>query len=59
MSYRGGARNLPLLPSAELQVHVLDVGPVDGDSILIISPSGQTVLIDAGDVGKERSCSTL
>ena len=45
----------PPAPSgAELQVHILDVGPVDGDSILIISPTGQTVLIDAGDVGKEK-----
>jgi beta-lactamase superfamily II metal-dependent hydrolase len=33
---------------------VLDVGPVEGDSILIISPTGKTVLIDAGDVGKGK-----
>jgi competence protein ComEC len=38
----------------ELQVHILDVGPVDGDSILIISPSGKSVLIDAGDTGKGK-----
>lgn len=45
----------PPAPSgAELQVHILDVGPADGDSILIISPTGRTVLIDAGDVGKEK-----
>jgi competence protein ComEC len=38
----------------ELQVHVLDVGPVDGDAILIISPTGKSLLIDAGDAGKEK-----
>lgn len=38
----------------ELQVHVLDVGPVEGDSILIIAPGGKTVLIDAGDTGKGK-----
>jgi competence protein ComEC len=38
----------------ELQVHVLDVGPVNGDSILIISPAGKTVLVDAGDTGKGK-----
>lgn len=38
----------------ELQIHVLDVGPIEGDSILIISPAGKTVLIDAGDAGKGK-----
>jgi len=38
----------------ELQVHILDVGPVNGDSILIISPAGKAVLIDAGDAGKGK-----
>lgn len=38
----------------ELQVHILDVGPVEGDSILIISPTGTSVLIDAGDTNKGK-----
>ena len=38
----------------ELQVHILDVGPINGDSILIISPTGTTVLVDAGDTGKGK-----
>src|SRR4029079_15679755 len=44
----------PAASGGELQVHVLDVGPVNGDSILIISPSGKSVLIDAGDAGKGK-----
>jgi competence protein ComEC len=47
-------RSRPPKPSGELQVHVLDVGPVEGDSILIISPAGKSVLIDAGDAGKGK-----
>jgi len=39
----------------ELQVHVLDVGPVNGDSILITSPGGKHVLIDAGDTSKGKN----
>src|SRR5260370_24704410 len=38
----------------ELQIHVLDVGPVEGDSILIIAPGGKSLLIDAGDAGKGK-----
>ncbi|MGH9969973.1 MAG: ComEC/Rec2 family competence protein, partial [Pyrinomonadaceae bacterium] len=44
----------PPASGGELQVHVLDVGPINGDSILIISPTGKAVLIDAGDAGKGK-----
>lgn len=44
----------PPASGGELQVHVLDVGPGDGDSILIIAPGGKSVLIDAGDTGKGK-----
>jgi beta-lactamase superfamily II metal-dependent hydrolase len=47
-------RTRPPKPSGELQVHVLDVGPIEGDSILLISPTGKSVLIDAGDAGKGK-----
>lgn len=49
-------KSKPPAPSGgELQVFVLDVGPIDGDSILIISPSGKIVLVDAGDGSKGKS----
>jgi competence protein ComEC len=41
-------------PTGELRVHVLDVGPIEGDSILIIAPGGKSLLIDAGDAGKGK-----
>lgn len=44
----------PPASGGELQVHVLDVGPGDGDSILIIAPGGKSVLIDSGDTGKGK-----
>jgi beta-lactamase superfamily II metal-dependent hydrolase len=48
-------RQPPPPSGRELRVHVLDVGPVNGDSILIVSPSGQTVLFDAGDTTKGKA----
>lgn len=45
----------PPASGRELQVHVLDVGPINGDSILIVSPGGKTVLIDAGDTTKGKN----
>ena len=45
----------PPAPSGgELQIHVLDVGPVEGDSILVVTPGGKAVLVDAGDTGKGK-----
>jgi len=44
----------PPASGGELKVFVLDVGPVNGDSILILAPSGKSVLIDAGDAGKGK-----
>lgn len=44
----------PPPPSSELLVRVLDVGPVNGDSILITSAGGKTALIDAGDTTKGK-----
>ena len=45
----------PPASGGELRVHVLDVGPVEGDSILIESPAGQHILIDAGDSTKAKN----
>ena len=45
----------PPASGGELTIRVLDVGPIDGDSILITSPSGKTVLIDAGDTTKGKA----
>jgi competence protein ComEC len=47
-------RTRPPKPTGELQIHVLDVGPIEGDSILIIAPGGKSVLIDAGDAAKGK-----
>jgi competence protein ComEC len=45
----------PPASGGELTVRVLDVGPVNGDAILISSPAGKTVLIDAGDTTKGKA----
>src|SRR2546421_1701235 len=45
----------PKASGREMQVHMLDVGPIEGDSILVISPTGKSVLIDAGDAGKGKA----
>lgn len=47
-------RQPPTPSGKELRVFVLDVGPTDGDSILIISPEEKTVVIDAGDVNRGK-----
>jgi beta-lactamase superfamily II metal-dependent hydrolase len=45
----------PPASGGELTIRVLDVGPVNGDAILISSPSGKTVLIDAGDTTRGKT----
>ncbi|HEU4510329.1 MAG TPA: ComEC/Rec2 family competence protein [Pyrinomonadaceae bacterium] len=45
----------PPASGGELTVRVLDVGPINGDSILITSPSGKHVLVDAGDTTKGKA----
>jgi len=45
----------PSASGGELTIRILDVGPVNGDAILISSPSGKTVLIDAGDTTKGKA----
>jgi len=45
----------PPASGGELTIRILDVGPINGDSILITSPTGKTVLIDAGDTTKGKA----
>jgi beta-lactamase superfamily II metal-dependent hydrolase len=45
----------PPASGGELVVRILDVGPVNGDSILISSPAGKTILIDAGDTTRGKA----
>jgi competence protein ComEC len=45
----------PPASGGELTIRILDVGPINGDSILISSPTGKTVLVDAGDTTKGKA----
>ena len=45
----------PPAPGGELTIRILDVGPINGDAILISAPAGKTVLIDAGDTTKGKA----
>jgi competence protein ComEC len=45
----------PPASGGELTIRILDVGPINGDSILISSPAGKIVLIDAGDTTKGKA----
>jgi competence protein ComEC len=45
----------PPASGGELTIRILDVGPINGDSIVISSPAGKTVLIDAGDTTKGKA----
>ncbi len=45
----------PPASGGELTIRVLDVGPVNGDSILISTPSGKNVLVDAGDTTRGKA----
>ena len=45
----------PPASGGELTIRVLDVGPINGDSILISTPSGKHVLVDAGDTTKGKA----
>ncbi len=45
----------PPASGGELVIRILDVGPINGDSILISSPAGKHVLIDGGDTTKGKA----
>lgn len=45
----------PPASGGELTIRILDVGPINGDSILITSPAGKIVLVDAGDTTKGKT----
>jgi competence protein ComEC len=50
-----GRTQPPPASGGELTIRILDVGPINGDAILISSPTGKTVLIDAGDTTKGKT----
>ena len=45
----------PPASGGDLTIRILDVGPINGDAILISSAAGKTVLIDAGDTTKGKA----
>lgn len=51
--YRKEEAPRPAPSGGELRVEMIDVG--QGDSILIVSPEGKVVLVDAGDTGRGKA----
>src|ERR1044072_9490653 len=45
----------PPASGGELSIRILDVGAINGDAIRITSPTGKTVLFDAGDTTKGKA----
>jgi competence protein ComEC len=50
---QSGDLNQPQPAASPLNIYALDIG--QGDSLLIVSPTGKTVLIDAGDTGNSKT----
>jgi beta-lactamase superfamily II metal-dependent hydrolase/methylphosphotriester-DNA--protein-cysteine methyltransferase len=53
LSGQSTSPNQPQPSASPLTVYALDIG--QGDSFLIVSPTGKTVLIDTGDTGNEQN----
>lgn len=51
--YRAPETNLPPPSGGQLNIHVLDVG--QGDAILVRTPSGKNILVDAGNPGQGKT----